>query len=149
MAASTRGEPNSRVRTKRAAADRSRQPERAPGSAVVSPWKAAWSALGVVAAVTATLHFLLGAPWIGAWLWTIQPATFLVHALDKHQAARHARRVPELALHALALGGGSLAAIAAMSFLRHKTRKTSFRLVLGVILALQVVGLAAWFGTRG
>lgn len=69
--------------------------------------------------------------------------TFLVYGFDKYRAGRSgARRVSERMLWSLALVGGSIGALAAMSVFRHKTRKTSFRIVLFLIVLVQA-GLVA------
>ncbi|MBY5357321.1 DUF1294 domain-containing protein [Rhizobium leguminosarum] len=61
---------------------------------------------------------------------------FSIYFLDK-QAARDGRwRISERTLLTLALIGGSLGAVAAQQFLRHKTRKEPFRSVLAAILML-------------
>jgi uncharacterized membrane protein YsdA (DUF1294 family) len=65
-----------------------------------------------------------------AWMagWSI-PA-FAMYAIDKRQAGAAAWRVPETVLHALALVGGVVGAWAGRIFLRHKTRKPLFLVVL-------------------
>lgn len=54
-------------------------------------------------------------------------ATFFAYALDKSAAQRGAWRTPEQTLHLLALLGGWPAAWWAQQWLRHKSRKESFR----------------------
>lgn len=80
-------------------------------------------------------------PWFAwsAWLVVINVATLVVYALDKAAAAKgkgrggsRAPRVPESTLHALALLGGVVGGWIGRHALRHKTRKPSFAVVLGV-----------------
>jgi uncharacterized membrane protein YsdA (DUF1294 family) len=54
--------------------------------------------------------------------------------------------VPEKVLHGLALAGGSIGAYAGMHAFRHKTVKSSFRLVFWTIIVLQLalIGLVVW-----
>lgn len=72
--------------------------------------------------------------------------TFLVFAWDKSCARRGARRVPERVLHLLELCGGWPGALAAQAWLRHKSAKLSYRVVLWLIVALHVAlwGVLAW-----
>ena len=65
--------------------------------------------------------------------------TFIVFAVDKSRAKRHAWRVPEKVLFLLALLGGSIGAIAGMYLCRHKTRHWYFVIGMPLILALQIV----------
>ena len=72
--------------------------------------------------------------------------TFLAYAKDK-AAARNGRwRTPEATLHMLALVGGWPGAWMAQKALRHKTRKTSFRVVFWLTAALNVAGFV-WLHT--
>lgn len=93
------------------------------------------------------------APWMRllviAWL-ALNLFTFLVYGFDKWMAGARARRVPEAVLWLLALVGGSVGALAAMQFFRHKTRKLSFQFVLAVILLIQagLVSAIYWLATR-
>lgn len=80
-----------------------------------------------------------------AWMGLLSLAAFLAHVLDKRAAARGGRRVPERTLHLLALLGGWPGSLAAMSLVRHKTRKCSFlALTAGVVLLHAALGYAAW-----
>jgi len=65
--------------------------------------------------------------------------TFLVFAWDKLLARRSRRRVSEVNLLILSLAGGALGGLAALSVFRHKSRRTSFRVILPVAFFLQLV----------
>jgi len=71
--------------------------------------------------------------------------TFATYGIDKHQARRGGRRVPEARLHALALLGGFAGAWLGRRTFRHKTQKGVFTLWIGVALALHLGGWAAWW----
>jgi len=83
-----------------------------------------------------------------AWLAAISIITFLVFAYDKLMARLGRGRVPEALLFGLAAVGGSLGALAAMTLLRHKTAKRSFRRVFWTIVVLQLVALGLYVGLR-
>lgn len=83
-----------------------------------------------------------------AWAWVAlaSAAAFVAAVLDKRRARRGRGRVPERALLALALVGGSPGLVLAMLVARHKTRKVSFLARLALVLALQA--LALWLYWR-
>lgn len=60
-------------------------------------------------------------------------------ALDKWKAVRHAWRIPEKTLFAVALFGGSLGAWAGMYLFHHKTRHWYFVVGMPAILAVQII----------
>ena len=64
--------------------------------------------------------------------------SFAVFGLDKLQAVRHRRRVPERTLLLLALIGGAAGELAAMYLFHHKTLHKKFSWGLPLILILQV-----------
>lgn len=80
--------------------------------------------------------------WFAAtYLLSINLATFIGFAQDKHRARTNGRRTPERSLLILAAAGGAPAAFLAQQLLRHKTRKQPFATWLVVIAGLQVAGL--------
>lgn len=72
---------------------------------------------------------------------------FIIYALDKVAAGRGWRRVPETALHLLALAGGWPGALAARAVFRHKTRKQPFRALFWGTVAVNLTALV-WFCCR-
>jgi len=101
------------------------QRSRAPDAPASGRGVAAVSALGVAVGGYALASLL----------------TFSLFALDKRQAERGRRRIPESRLHTLEFLGGWPGALLAMQVLRHKRRKPSYWLVTAAIAALHV---AAW-----
>ena len=100
-----------------------------------------------LAASTAWLlaaRFNVGA--LVAYLAGVNLATFAAYLYDKSVAASGTAlwRVPEAALHLLALAGGTPGAFAARRLLRHKTRKEGFRAWFWVIVAVQVAAVIGW-----
>ncbi len=98
----------------------------------------------VVALVVAALLVfaaLIGAtslqPYV-AWLAAWSMVTFAAYAIDKRQARRRGRRIPEVALHGLAVAGGSIGGWIGLLGWRHKTRHPIFPLVLAVALTAQI-----------
>jgi uncharacterized membrane protein YsdA (DUF1294 family) len=92
----------------------------------------------------------LGLGPIYAYLASMSVVTFLLYGYDKRQAVTGGTRVPELALHAAALLGGSPGALLGQQLFRHKTRKLSFQMVFAAIVLLQVAGFYGyWRFARG
>ncbi len=87
-----------------------------------------------------TLH-ALGAATVAA----INGLTLIEFWRDKRRARAGARRIPEARLLGLALCGGTPAAFAARSLLRHKTRKQPFTARLWLIAAAQAALVAGLF----
>lgn len=75
----------------------------------------------------------------------INAVTFLLYGFDKYSARKNIWRISEATLWSLALIGGSIGALLAMNQFRHKTRKLSFQLVLGVIIAIQAAIIYALY----
>jgi uncharacterized membrane protein YsdA (DUF1294 family) len=62
--------------------------------------------------------------------------TFLVFGYDKYLARTHRRRISEKTLIKLALFGGSMGAVFAQKFFRHKSQK--YRYLFWIILVIQL-----------
>ena len=80
--------------------------------------------------------------WLANWLLAVNLVSFVYYGMDKLLATREMWRVPELVLHTLSAIGGSPAALLAMWLFRHKTIKTSFRILFWSIVVLQTVLVA-------
>jgi uncharacterized membrane protein YsdA (DUF1294 family) len=63
---------------------------------------------------------------------------FFYFGLDKFKSQINSWRVSEKTLWLLALLGGSAGSLCGMYFFRHKTKKVSFQLVLGLIIVLHL-----------
>lgn len=77
------------------------------------------------------------------WFIPINLLTLALMWVDKRNARKGARRIPERVLFAFAAAGGSVGAIAGMYLLRHKTKHLRFVLGLPSILLLQM-GVLLW-----
>jgi len=76
--------------------------------------------------------------------------TFALFWFDKWMAATGGWRVPEAALWIFSAIGGSIGGLMAMHLLRHKTKKSSFQLVMAAIIIVQCLCIYAAFSyTKG
>ena len=71
-------------------------------------------------------------------------AAYVSYALDKHAAQQGGRRIAENTLHGLEMLGGWPGALLAQRIMRHKTRKTSFRVGFWISAAVNCAALAFW-----
>jgi len=83
-------------------------------------------------------------PW-AAWLMGINVATLIAYGYDKSQAAEGGGRIPEAALHLLAVVGGTPGAFFGQEIFNHKTKAVGFRAVFFVIAAVQVAAVVVWW----
>ena len=74
-------------------------------------------------------------------LWNL--IALLMMGMDKWQARRNGRRIPERVLFLSAILGGSVGALVGMSLFRHKTRHRPFTVGMPCILILQILLLLA------
>lgn len=81
------------------------------------------------------------------YLIIINIITFITYGIDKAKACKGAWRIPEKTLIGLAVAGGSIGALAGMSFFHHKTRKPLFKIGIPVILIIEAAA-AAWLQTH-
>ncbi len=62
---------------------------------------------------------------------------FALFGLDKRKAKGRRGRIPEVLLFIIALAGGSMGGLMAMSLFRHKTQKPLFRIGVPLVAILQ------------
>ena len=72
-----------------------------------------------------------------SWMVAVNVTAFILWCYDKWRAGKKGLRVPEIALHFMAVCGASPASLVAMSVLRHKTSKRRFGVLYTVLLLLQ------------
>lgn len=65
-------------------------------------------------------------------------ASFIAYGIDKRQAGRGGRRIPEQTLHLMALLGGWPGALLGQRQFRHKTKKLAFRVVFWLVVVVHV-----------
>ena len=102
-----------------------------------------WAGVLVIV-LTWLLYARVGLPRLPAYLVAVNLVTALAYGFDKMAARRKWKRVPERALHVMAVAGGTPAAFAAQRYWRHKTVKASFQLRFWLILSIQGVIVALW-----
>ncbi|WP_417658534.1 DUF1294 domain-containing protein [Pseudidiomarina sp.] len=99
-------------------------------------------AMGYIAAVGyASLETQL--PVQISWTFALLSAiTYLFYAVDKRAAQKSKQRTPENVLHWLSVLGGWPGALIAQQQFRHKTRKTSFRVVFYLTVTVNVAAVS-------
>ena len=68
---------------------------------------------------------------------------FVIMGMDKKKAKRHAYRIPEKTLFAVAIFGGSVGGILGMYHFRHKTKHASFVIGFPFVAIVQIL-LILW-----
>jgi uncharacterized membrane protein YsdA (DUF1294 family) len=109
-----------------------------------SPYRR-YALIGAVAGLLIALAAVvfLDLPLYLGWIVGLSVATFALYGFDKRRAVTDGGRVPEMVLHGLALAGGFPGGWAGRTAFRHKTRHTSFLVVL--ICATLLHGAIAWW----
>ena len=69
--------------------------------------------------------------------------TFILYGVDKSKAKKGKWRIPEKTLLLFAACFGGLGAFLGMKIFRHKTKHTSFRILVPVCMILQFILIAA------
>ena len=69
----------------------------------------------------------------------VNVAAFFMYGIDKWNAKRNLRRIPEKTLLGIAAVGGSIGAYMSMQLFRHKTRKPKFYIGIPLIFIVQVL----------
>ena len=62
------------------------------------------------------------------YLIAVNLIAFCLFGIDKRRAIKDASRIPERRLHFMGIIGGFVGGYAGMTFFRHKTQKTSFKI---------------------
>jgi len=83
------------------------------------------------------------------YLVLISAVTFVLYGYDKMASVNRWSRIPEGALHLLAIFGGTPGAYMGQRFFRHKTRKESFQAIFWLTVFVQSVALLLWLLSRG
>lgn len=107
-----------------------------------APWgKASLFALSAFLVFVAVVTVVGKVPgWVGGLYLGASLLCFVVYALDKSAAKAERWRVREFTLLTLGLFGGWPGAIVAQQFLRHKSRKASFRAKFWLTVIANVLG---------
>ena len=90
------------------------------------------------------IDYFIELDWVLRLLLTTNFVTFTLVLLDKIAASARMRRIPEKALFVATFFGGSIGMLVGMFTIRHKSRKTSFQFVVGVLVLLQMV-ILLWY----
>ena len=91
-----------------------------------------------------TFEKIIKMPFVLALLLLINLITFSVFSYDKQLAKNRKNRISERSLFLLMLFGGTIGGLLAMLIFRHKTKKSSFKLMVFGIIVIQLVLL--YFG---
>ncbi len=79
---------------------------------------------------------------IAIYLAAITLITFIAFAIDKSKSKSKSRRIPERTLLIMSAIGGSLGALLAMHFVRHKTQHAKFKYGIPAMLIAHIALLA-------
>ncbi len=88
-------------------------------------------------------------PYVLALYALVSALAFCLYGFDKRRARLGDSRVPEARLHLVELLGGWPGAWVGQRVFRHKTQKTSFRIVFWLIVLLHVLGWCGWLWASG
>ena len=110
--------------------------------------RAAVWALGWTGGLGALLVWVAGLAWSWSFLIAINVVEAGLYARDKRAARCGQRRISEAILLAMALAGGSPAALLSGRILRHKTLKPRYRLVFAVVVCVQIGAAVAWLALK-
>lgn len=79
---------------------------------------------------------------IATYIAVINLVTFIAFAIDKSKSKSNSRRIPERTLLIISALGGSLGAMLAMHFVRHKTQHAKFKYGIPAMLFAHIALLA-------
>lgn len=87
------------------------------------------------------IRFFRSHLYLLAYIVIINIITFLALAFDKHRAKNDGRRIKNFFLLGLSFFGGSIGGLLGMKLIRHKTKKSYYRLGLPLMVLMQVLVL--------
>lgn len=98
--------------------------------------------LAVYAVVIAALSYTAAGLYAALAVFLLSIVSYLAYRTDKRAAERRQWRIPEKSLHFLSLLGGWPGALIAQTQLRHKSSKSSFKVIfyLTILLNLTAIG---------
>ncbi len=102
----------------------------------VAGWMIAWALFAL--AVYFGLPYVYEFEWIVRLFIALNVSTILVMGMDKLSAIVQIHRVPEMAFYVMTFLGGSIGMLVGMYAFRHKTRKQSFQIVVGLLILVQL-----------
>ena len=76
----------------------------------------------------------------------INVITFFFFGIDKIKSRNGERRISEAKLLFLIFIGGGFGGLGGMKFFRHKTKKVSFQAGVIIIISIQIIAFAYFFG---
>ena len=88
------------------------------------------------------MTFIYKISWlVVGWYAVLGVITYLKYAQDKAAAQSGDWRTPESTLHLLSMLGGWVGAMAAQTYLRHKSQKPDFRITYQLTVLINLIGL--------
>lgn len=105
--------------------------------------------VAIVMTIVIWRHFSIDV--VLSWLIAFSLVSFLTYGYDKAIAGSDRIRVPEKVLLALTFAGGTIGTFVGRALFRHKTRKTSFRAQLWLVVGAQVILVLVyivWVGSK-
>lgn len=94
------------------------------------------------------LDFFKDHPYLLAYIFIINLASFFAFAYDKHKAKKNDWRIKNGSLLALSFMGGAVGGLFAMKIFRHKTQKTYYKVGLPLMILMQVLVLVYIMNVR-
>jgi len=94
------------------------------------------------------INFTITLTYFELYLLLLNLITFGVYGFDKILSLRdnpQARRIREITLLGLALLGGIIGGLLAMTLFRHKIKKISFVVKFGLVIVVWVVGMVYFY----
>lgn len=109
-------------------------------------WLIVWLILTTAIGVVSFFYFQISQ--LILFFAAVNLSAFCLFGWDKIAAGQKIDRVPELVLYFSVVCGGGVGALLGMNVFRHKTRKSSFQMIVALILIVQITALIWFFGDK-